>query len=266
MLHADYNDSYTLPSPGDKSGMFSVFITVLGFLDSFERGECKGVVIDFKEQGLYYDPLKGPNWWSYYFEPVTFGNVDPTDLKVVTHKMIRKFNRKVVREFSRQEGQALIQKYIHLKSELKQKRDAFVERHFKDHFVIGVHFRGTDKEREAPRVPPKMVIEEIQRAVSQLKTDRFKIFVATDEQPFLDEVQRLFKDRLIFIPAYRSLDEYPVHFSNKNQYKMGEEAILDCLLLSECNMLIRTASNLSFCSSFFNPAINEINLSQTGSK
>lgn len=234
--------------------MFSVFITALGFLHFYEQEGWAGAKIDFRDKGLYYDPQKGSNWWEYYFEPVVLGSDEEARERRVAHRQIHRFNKTGDRILSREEGSRLVQKYIKLKPALEKRINAFVDEHFKGNFVIGVHFRGTDKvKREAKPVPFEQVFKEIRSLISQLKTKDYKIFVATDEESFLQEVKREFKERVIFSDARRSSDGRAVHFASAHSYKTGEEAVIDCLLLSKTSYLLRTASNLSFCSGFFNP-------------
>ena len=53
--------------------MFSVFLTVVGFLHFYEQEGWDGARVDFRKEGLYYDPRIGSNWWEYYFEPIVLG-------------------------------------------------------------------------------------------------------------------------------------------------------------------------------------------------
>jgi len=56
--------------------------------------------------------------------------------------------------------------------------------------------------------------------------------------------------------APRSATNQVVHTGpNRNPYECGEASIIDCILLSQTNVLIRTASNLSECSRYFNPEL-----------
>ncbi len=64
------------------------------------------------------------------------------------------------------------------------------------------------------------------------------------------------------IEAHRSSGTAGVHLSNRNQYKIGEESILDALLLSKCDLLVRTSSNLSLWSTYFNPDLPVILLNE----
>ena len=80
---------------------------------------------------------------------------------------------------------------------------------------------------------------------------------------FLDYLIALFPDKVCFnTAAIRSESNRPLHASHPNPYQGGEDALLDCLLLSKSDILVRTSSNLSLISSFFSPEIPVINLSE----
>jgi hypothetical protein len=257
-----YSDEYlVLPSPGEKSGLFSVFTTVLGFLEFYDQKKCAGIKIDFSDKSIYYDPSRGSNWWGYYFETEEFEIVPDAVVRDVPRKLKRAFTRKGYAGITRHEAFSLIQKYIKIKPQIEAKINFFAREYFGNSNVIGVHYRGTDKRSEAPRVPYKKVYETIQTVINSLSSDDYKIFVATDEKAFLDDILVRFPGRVIYTNSLRSSDGAPVHKETyKNCYKMGEDAVLDCLLLSKCGILIRTASNLSTCAGYFNPGLPIIDL------
>lgn len=249
-----------LRSPGDNTGLFSAFTTVMGFLMFLEHNECETAKIDFADKGLYYDPAMGLNWWNYYFLPIETDRSSTFAWETVSKKLKRKFTSIGCNEITRQEAFSLIQKYVKVKPDIRKKVDQFVRTQFGDANVIGVHYRGTDKRTEASRVPYKKVYEKLKAVVGSLTSDNFKIFVATDEKLFLDFIMKKYPNHVIYTDALRSMHGKPVHQSYKNCYKMGEDAVIDCLLLSKCGILIRTASNLSTCAGFFNPDLPTINL------
>ncbi len=132
---------------------------------------------------------------------------------------------------------------------------------FKDHFVIGVHYRGTDKVLEGPRLEYYKVAASVFQYVIDYKLKDFKVYIATDESEFLKFMKSLFGPRVLYIPAFRSVTHEPTHLVNNNPYRQGEEALMDCLLLSHCQVLFRTTSNLSLWSTYFNPYLTVIPLS-----
>ena len=57
---------------------------------------------------------------------------------------------------------------------------------------------------------------------------------------------------------FRSVDGRPIDVVNSDgNYQKGLDAVLDCVLLSRTDYLIRTASNLSLCATLFNARVPE---------
>ena len=143
-------------------------------------------------------------------------------------------------------------KYIRIKPHIQQKIDAFAVQYFLDCYMIGIHYRGTDKDKEAPRVAYETVFKEIEKHIPQEKP--YSLFIATDEVDFLEQAKKRYLNRVVALEAHRSDSQgVGVHFVNKNKYILGEEALMDAYLLSKCDLLIRTSSNLSLWSTYFNP-------------
>jgi hypothetical protein len=245
----------------NEAGFFSAFQHVMIACDHYDKGFCKGLEINFETSGLYYTPSHGANWWTYYFLPIKHGKIRRPLLK----KFIPKGRHSFELEYnkSREECFNIIQKYIFLRPEIQKIIDDFYNEHFLNHFVISVHYRGTDKTSEAPRVSYEAVISKILEVIEEHPNKNISIFVATDEQPFLDYLINYFGDAVFCNQtATRSVDGTPLHFNPTDPYQSGLEALLDCILLSKGNILIRTSSNLSLCSSFFNKEIPVIELSE----
>jgi hypothetical protein len=242
------------------AGLFSMFNDVLAFVKSHEQGFFPSIEVDFDQYGHYYDPKYGRNWWTYYCYPICIGIKDK-DTKI-TEVYVNAWETEL--HTTREEAFRLIKKYIHIKPHIKEKVNSFQKNYFGDHFVIGVHYRGTDKILEAPIVPYKLVYKEIKKILKKFKKSDFLLFVATDEQLFLDDITRRFPNRVCYNEdAIHSKNGRPVHLDGShNKYKVGEDAIIDSLLLSKCDILLRTSSNLSLWSTFFNPYISTIELNQ----
>lgn len=197
------------------AGMFSVLDDIWGILDCYETKLCSAIKVDFGEGGLYYDPEMGPNWFDYYFQPIHLGAP-----KGHFKKIELPFELGIVHpEFhglSRERIGALAHKYIKLRPALAHEVDGFVNKNFKGHFVIGIHYRGTDKSSEAPRTSYGKVTEEINRQVHLRGLTDFKIFVATDEQGFLEYLKEKFPNRVIELPGVeRSKEGKPLHLSKE---------------------------------------------------
>ncbi len=121
--------------------------------------------------------------------------------------------------------------------------------------AIGVHYRGTDKSEDSPAVAYHAVSAAIRSLQQSESIARSAIFVATDDQGFLEHARHAFPGQVAALDIQRSEDGRPLHKARGGGFARGTEAVMDCLLLSRCHRLIRTPSNLGLCSTFFNPRL-----------
>lgn len=249
-------------------GLFSVFTSVLGALKLKEAGVYSGIHLDFGTNGLYYDPAKGGNFWEYYMKPITVA--DPKKCMQGTTCMPQDINGYVKMAYdaegslSRKEAHALIKKYFQVRPEIQQIVDDFVKEHFVGQGrIIGLHYRGTDKATEAKQLDYEEVFARLERLIFE-KHDmsKVKIFVASDEEAFIQACKERFPGLVIASNARRSLDGKPLHFNSDQPYETGLQALVDALLLSKTDVLLRTSSNLSLWSSYFNPNIPVFSLTE----
>lgn len=243
------------------AGMFHNFNIVLGCLDLYDKYEHIAITVDFKELGLYYESSYGSNWWNYYFEPINYPQkVNQTKkpiLKSLKDDEKAEIGNAVHFYMTRERAHELITKYVRVRQEFLDEVKTFYEEHLEGSFVIGVHYRGTDKWCEANRVSYEEVLNIVTTLL--LEHEDAKIFVATDEVCFLQKIQDCFGERVFFIEAQR-FDGHPVHYVSNKCFLKGKEALIDCLLLARSDILVRTNSNLSAVSAYFNPEMKVINL------
>ncbi len=250
-----------LPPP-PIAGMFVSMNYVLGALYHYEKGLIKGVKVDFKEEGVYFDPQVGPNWWSYYFNPVEVGEIDEENPANYNATQLNELAVFSLKKLSREDANQLIKKYIHIKPHVINKVNAFSLRHrFRNSYLVGIHYRGTDKYKEIARTPYAKAMQTIDETLRQVKNLNYKIFVCSDEQQFVDQIKAKYGARVIHTDSIRSTDRSPVHFrTDEHIYRVGEEALIDCLLLSRCNMLIRTPSSFASAIEQFNPKMKVVRI------
>jgi hypothetical protein len=246
------------------SGMFAVFGGVLGSLEHYENGNFAGIKIDIRE-GSYLDPELGPNWWEYFFEPIHIGDEGAPHYVCTINDHLYFAHQGF--HMPRHRAFELIQRYIHVKPHIQKKVDEFVENNFDGYYVIGIHHRGTDKVLEMPLVSYEKTIATLNSVISQLtETQRanLRIFVSTDDAYFVSHMINIYPHQLIYNDHVRSDNGRPIHSENHDKfhsiYQKGEEALLDCLLLSRSNFLIRPWSSLSIISDHFNPNLPMITL------
>ena len=244
-------------------GMFSVFNTVAGFLDIYEKGDYAGLSVNFGNVGWYYDPAHGPNWWEYYCEPILLGDLKNGHKIYYSGAECGDMANHTESNLSRERVHELISKYIKVKKFIIDQVDAFASKNFQDLFIIGVHYRGIDKIYEAPRISYGEAIKVIQSYIDALPDKNYRIFVATDEQAFLDFALQKFPDQVVSTTAFRSNQGgEPVHRLFCSPFKKGKQALVDVLLLSKSHLLIRCSSNLSLWATYFNPKVPVIELNK----
>jgi hypothetical protein len=159
-------------------------------------------------------------------------------------------------------GNAIINQHITCKGHVTSTVNQFIYEKFRGRRILGIHYRGTDKSVEAPRIPYEYVLD-----ISKRYED-VNFFVATDETQFLDFMLSKYDNRVIYYDSIRSEVGKPIHLTQQGKvgYQIGKDALIDCLLLSSCDFLLRTESNLSQACTFFNPKLKVINLTDRYSK
>ncbi len=256
-LHFFYHNqkSYVVLQAREGAGMFSMFSDVLGLLNAYEQGKVCGLEIDFGKEGVYFSEENGENWWMYYCEPIQLGS------KIHTLKgVLGEVPNLPEREFwsNRSQAHQIIQKYIRFKPHILEKVERFSEKHLAGNVVIGVHYRGTDwfSENEFSLLDYSAFAKEVQRTLQTLgNPTNYQVFIATDETGFVKHMEKMFPGHICYVKEnYRTSDKVPLHKDTRyNPAKQGEEAILDCLLLSKSDYFIGTCSNLSQWALMLNP-------------
>jgi len=152
-----------------------------------------------------------------------------------------------------------IKKYVKVKSEIQNKINNFTNKHYTDD-MIGVHIRGTDKKTESSiGQRPFITIENYLKCIEVALEDKpnATLFIASDNNEAIKQIFLNFKKNKKVVYNCTRMQSYtsatPVHLSSFAGPKAGEEALIDCMLLSKCNHIICTDSNLSAAALYFNP-------------
>lgn len=178
----------------------------------------------------------------------------------------------------RNKASEIIAAYIRPRSYILNKVDAFFEERLRGHEVIGVHMRATDvtdpEEHNIHRRGSYSFQAYVECVRELLKNwPKARIFVGTDSQKALDGLKELFGKRIIHTSSiFHSSEElagtgpsgwvipgYLAEDSNKAA-KNGEEAVIDYLLLSQCQHLIHNGSGLARTALLKNPELPHTNI------
>jgi len=212
----------------------------------------------------YVTPSRGPDFLGYFFEPVEpevplkpalwhrVGDIN--DLKLPRH-----YDGSLQIETARD----MLFRHYRFRAEVLAEFDVFARDLLGTMPALGVHFRGTDKTGEADRVSPLRMLRAIELELAHMPAGS-QLFVATDEQAFLDACLQRFGRRVMALPDHRrSTDDRPVHKDlAADGYSLGRDALFNCLMLSRCRRVLKTASILSAWAKVFEPALEIYTLSR----
>lgn len=207
---------------------------------------------------FYRDASRGPDWFAYYFDRrqgVTPPTGECSRHRIRSRRKLNKLTRgnphvDMQNEFDdfRDVGR-LFDRHLQLKQELHDAAAAYADEHFGER-TLGVHWRGGDKRGdEADPIPRALMREVLTRHAADCDT----LFIATDEPEFRSWARTAFPDHRVI--AFSTPSERPFSERWDDDYQKGREAILDCLLLSMCDRMVKTPSALSAWSKVFNPAL-----------
>jgi len=99
----------------------------------------------------------------------------------------------------------------------------------------------------------------------KLHPDTDRVFIASDDINFIENIEKASVGRPILYrnDSFRARDGNSIHRSAAtDKYEITRDAIVNCLLLSRCDALLKTASILSGWSKLFNPRLPVVMLNR----
>jgi hypothetical protein len=199
---------------------------------------------------------KSFNAWDYYFEPVSkysLKEIYKSRNVIITTK---ETNKNIFFDGYKnllKDHRNIFLKNIKIKKFLIKEKDIFFNKHFKNHNVLGVHFRGTDyktMERHPLPATNKQIIENINLLIKKFKFN--KIFLVTEEKNYYKDLTKRYSNVINFSKIITNKKQLFFEDNIKNiRYKIGKENIINMLLLSETKHILCTESNLSEAAIYF---------------
>ena len=251
----------------------------------------------------FYDRNRGDNTWDYYFEPVagyTYDDIracladpgNPLELDDLVFLTVEEawylhleepdsvfnypygyYQHKADYDagwYERQRDKAhdILSRYVRIKPHIQAEVDDFVERFF-DRPVLGLHLRGTDKGTAGASphlmriIPPEDYFPFVDRYTEEHGPCR--IFVATDQVQFLERVRARYGDRVVALDAIRTSGAFNAFQTpDDKNYVKGREVLIDCLLLSHCDSLLKCSSAVGEYATYFNRNLPDVDLNHVG--
>lgn len=151
----------------------------------------------------------------------------------------------------------VFKKFIIFKKKIIDRADKFQNTHLSNK-TLGVHIRGGDRFFSQWHYTNKRHLFTFENDIKpkiakKIKINKYKnIFLATDEKIFYDELKTNFKKQNIKISSpvnKKNVAHWSQAYSNeKNKTILGEDAIIDSIILSKCDYSLLSRSNLSVTS------------------
>ena len=231
-------------------------------------------VIVYGEQDIpyFYEPAKGPCVWDYYFEPISpvshdlliqwqkEGRVTPDQVHVNTYgeaiaghqwdedrlatfwaweepkdKIAWMANKRAL-------GRKFLKAHLNINADIQEIANDFADQHFHAPHLIGVHIRGTDFQYAEP-ISIERYFEAIDQWVREGQYTDFQVFVATDQQQFIQQFEDRYPNRIVCSEALRSFNHIaPFKKEGVSAYQKGADVLIDILLLSKCHYILKGAA------------------------
>jgi hypothetical protein len=226
----------------------------------------------------YRSPQLGKDYFAYFFENIKLSEQDKLKIKnkkirisKISHISQLGFPENYDLKLTINNAAGLIAKNIRIKKDVIDEVNSFCTAYFGNN-VLGLHYRGTDKKGEAPRVDWEKVTGNVQYFLKNYPgTD--SVFISSDEIDFIHYIEKWLNNEFPNVSVIYRNDRYRSHnrrdfhrrFRGDNYHK-GRDALVNCLLLSRCDVLMKTASILSAWSKLFNPELPVIMLNEPPKK
>lgn len=273
------------------AGFFCEFNKVLQSIIYFEDQGLYNINVNWTDPFFPYKDSPTQNGWDLYFEPIKTDYIAYENEPIIPgngwgfhdlHDQLCSCHWTAYERYFpyRNYVHQKFKQYIRIKSHIMDELNQFYEAHMKGYFMIGVHVRFAKVHaQEVPgRKNPSLnqYMQEVNRLLEIHHEENIKIFVACDSHYVINQFKRIYGDKLLYIEAHRATYDEDPHLIYQNTaywisnpaefhlkkpgYLGGKSALLDCLILSKCNVFVHTTSNVAATVVFFNPHIDSVYL------
>lgn len=147
----------------------------------------------------------------------------------------------------------LIDRFIRIKPVIMDKIEHFYRSKMAGKKTVGIHLRGGHILGEVLPVP----LEYIFAAANEYADLGYQFYIATDQAPLIAEAKKHLRGNVIFYECQRfGKTTSPNNNKKKLDPKLGEDLLIETILLSQCDHFIHTLSNVSTAVLYFNPDLS----------
>tara|TARA_B110000305_G_C19396064_1_gene617495 strand:+ start:71 stop:1054 length:984 start_codon:yes stop_codon:yes gene_type:complete len=257
---------YYVIATNKKKGFFSLLLFVLNHLKFAFKNKLEPIIDWQNFPTLYNDKskmLESYDPWKYYFKKINNLNIDVI-YKEGNYVFCHDKNIYTKNNSFNQSLEKTYYKHIKINNRILKKYNHYKKTLFGfDKNILGIHFRGTDM-RYSPNHPLPPTEKQILKITTNLiKKHNFKkIFLVTEDLSNFNYMKIKFNDQIIYIDNFRSNKSkvFSIYPRKLHNYKMGEESLLNGLLLSNCKIVISSQTGISDFAKFLNADIKFIKI------
>ena len=145
----------------------------------------------------------------------------------------------------------VIDRFVKIKENIQTKIDDFYYENMSAKTTIGIHLRGPHKHGEIPYVPIPIILAEANKYAGP----DVQFFVATDQIALLELAKKELNGPVIYYECERFWESTAPDPGMKLHPKLGEDVLIEAMLLSRCDFFVHTILHLSTTVLYFNPSL-----------
>jgi hypothetical protein len=251
-------------------GFFSHVNRVVNHLHhSLGRDGCVAVRVDWRVAEhtplFVYGTVQDGELWQRFFEPLVFPDAPAEERTSWEYADLSMTGLHAYRMYKRGSGWRMAYgrayaEHIRVREELRNRVQELWREGGIGGSSIGVHYRHPEHSHECPREMPSMdtFIDRTRRLLARSKGA--SVVLATDVREAVERFGDAFGERLLVQPdvARAPVGETQYDWGLPPCVALGEQALIDVLLLARCDVLLHATSNIATAVGYMNPRLRMI--------
>jgi hypothetical protein len=158
------------------------------------------------------------------------------------------------KNFRKYVKQGILDPYVRIKKPIQNTINNFYAQNMHGKRTIGLHLRGKFIGNESPYVETTIFLNYVNQHFADGRT---QFFVSTDQKHLLEEARRVLNGKVIAYESQRfDTTTSPIAGQEKLHPILGENVLIEAVLLSLCDHIVHGLSNVSTAALYFNPNVS----------
>jgi hypothetical protein len=216
-------------------------------------------------------PRNAENPWDWWFDQRPIAK-DDNVAKVELDHLIFMHHTKIWKRADVPEFRDVFKNHVKIKQHILDKVDEIYEKEFKGRTVLGVMARGCELNAGHPEYGNQQLDDWLRKTKEVLYDNKEidKIFVVTEDSHYLPSFDTWFNNIFYLKNVFRRTDETLEYMNKYNLWAiiadrrpnhrqlLGEECLIQALLLSKCDYLICKQCGVSSAAMFFSDSLKDV--------